>query len=168
VKMAGGTPLNHAPRTKAIASAVPAAWPHDSAAREPGSGEPLAQLYKAEGLNVLPNLATHAAGGFSTEAGIMEMLSRMQSGKFKVCAHLADWFEEFRGYHRKDSLIVKVNDDLMSATRIRVMDHRYAKAVEFGGRRRRLTSSWLFWAWCPWLSWGHDCRAALSGISPPG
>jgi hypothetical protein len=51
----------------------------------------------------------------------------MRSGRFKVASHLSDWFEEFRLYHRKDCVIVKVNDDLMSATRIAVMGRRYAK-----------------------------------------
>ncbi len=100
-------------------------------------GEPLANLYRAEGLNMLPGHATHATGGYSTEASILEMLSRMRTGRFKVAAHLAEWFDEFRAYPRKDGLIVKVNDDIMSATRVAVMDHRSAKPVEFGARPRR-------------------------------
>ena len=32
----------------------------------------------------------------------MEMLSRMETGRFKVFKDLNDWFEEFRLYHRKD------------------------------------------------------------------
>jgi hypothetical protein len=30
----------------------------------------------------------------------MDMLIRMESGRFKVFAHLNDWWEEFRLYHR--------------------------------------------------------------------
>jgi len=45
----------------------------------------------------------------------------MKTGRFKVAAHCADWFEEFRGYCRKDNQIVKYKDDLMSATRIAVI-----------------------------------------------
>ncbi len=30
----------------------------------------------------------------------MDMLDRMQTGRFKVFRHLNDWFEEFRLYHR--------------------------------------------------------------------
>lgn len=126
-KMAGGTPLNHASRMRSIAPAVPVAWPHDGAAREHGSGQPLARLYKAEGLKMRPTHATHpGGGGFSTEAGILDMLTLMRDGKFKVAAHLSDWFDEFRGYHRKEGQIVKINDDLMSATRIAVMERRHA------------------------------------------
>jgi hypothetical protein len=129
-KMSGGTPLNHAARIKAVAPSVHVAWPHDGAAREAGSGEPLAALYKREGLKMLAGHATHAAGGYSTEAGILEMLTRMRDGRFKVAAHLADWFDEFRVYHRDKGQIVKVNDDLMSASRIAVMAHRKARVDE--------------------------------------
>ena len=51
----------------------------------------------------------------------MAMLSRMQSGQFKVFDHLNDWWDEFRLYHRKDGKVVKEGDDLMSATRYAVM-----------------------------------------------
>ena len=47
----------------------------------------------------------------------MDMLTRMQTGRFKVFRHLSDRFEEFRLYHRKDGKVVKEDDDLISATR---------------------------------------------------
>jgi hypothetical protein len=43
---------------------------------------------------------------------------------------LADWWEEFRLYHRNDGKIVKEGDDLMSATRYAIMCLRFAKADE--------------------------------------
>jgi hypothetical protein len=89
--MIGGTPLNHAARIKAIAAAVPVAWPHDGTARDKGSGDELAAIYKREGLKMLPEHAQHATGGYSTEAGIMELLTRMRDGRFKVASHLSDW-----------------------------------------------------------------------------
>ena len=58
----------------------------------------------------------------------MEMLDRMQAGRWKVFSHLVDWFEEFRLYHRKDGLIVKLQDDLMSASRYGLMMKRFGKA----------------------------------------
>jgi phage terminase large subunit-like protein len=128
-KLSGGIPVTHASRIKAIARDVPVAWPHDGSDREKGSGEPLANIYKREGLNMLRTHATHPDGGYSTEAGITEMLGRMRTGCFKVAAHLVDWFDEFRTYHRKEGLIIKLNDDLLSATRIAVMDRRHAKAL---------------------------------------
>jgi hypothetical protein len=50
----------------------------------------------------------------------MEMLTRMRDGRFKVAAHLSDWFDEFRGYHRKDGQItvsrIGADDDDLSHT----------------------------------------------------
>jgi hypothetical protein len=60
------------------------------------------------------------------EAGLMEMLTRMEQGKFKVFNTMYDWFQEYRLYHRKDGKLVKLKDDLMSATRYAVMSLRYA------------------------------------------
>jgi hypothetical protein len=61
----------------------------------------------------------------------MEMLSRMEPGRFKVFKDLNDWFEEFRLYHRKDGRAVKERDDLMSATRHAVMMLRDAKTLDW-------------------------------------
>jgi hypothetical protein len=66
-------------------------------------------------------------GSVSVEAGIADMLIRMESGRFKVLKHLHEWFEEFRLYHRKDGRVHKEGDDLMSATRYAVMMLRYAE-----------------------------------------
>ena len=57
----------------------------------------------------------------------MDMLQRMESGRFKVFKHLNDWFEEFRLYHRKDGKVVKEGDDLMAATRYALMMLRFAQ-----------------------------------------
>jgi hypothetical protein len=56
----------------------------------------------------------------------MAMLDRMKTGRLKVFSHLGEWFEEFRLYHRKDGLIAKERDDLLSATRIAIMMLRVA------------------------------------------
>jgi phage terminase large subunit-like protein len=105
---------------------LPWAWPHDGLQHDKGSGEQLAAQYRAQGLRMLPVRATFEDGSFGVEAGIAQMLDRMQTGRFKVFEHLGDWFEEFRLYHRKDGLIVKVGDDLMSATRYGLMMLRFA------------------------------------------
>ena len=57
---------------------------------------------------------------------LMEMLDRMQTGRFKVFAGLDDWMQEFRLYHRKDGRVVKERDDLLSATRYGIMMRRKA------------------------------------------
>jgi len=134
-RVADALPIQHAAAMKLIGANVPVAWPKDGADREKGSGEPLAAVYKRQDLIMLPEHATWPDGGVSTEAGILEMDERMKSGRFKVAAHLSDWFEEYRFYHRKDGQIVKLKDDLLSATRIAVMMKRFGRAVQLGGRR---------------------------------
>jgi hypothetical protein len=61
----------------------------------------------------------------------------MQTMRFRVFAHLEDWFEEFRLYHRKDGMVVKLTDDLMSATRYALMMRRMAKTQEESETRMR-------------------------------
>ena len=143
----GSLPINHAKAMKAVAAEVPVAWPQDGTSREKTSGITVAASYKKEGLRMLDVHATWPDGGVSTEAGIMEIQDRMTSGRFKIAAHLTQWFEEFRMYHRKDGQIVKERDDLMSATRIGVMMKRFAKQVQLGSdqrkRRRQLVADGL-------------------------
>jgi hypothetical protein len=76
---------------------------------------------------MLPRHATHATGGYDTEVGIMNMNTRMRQGQLLVAQRCCEWCAEFIGYHRKDGLLVKQNDDLMSATRIGVMQIRDAR-----------------------------------------
>ena len=72
------------------------------------------------------------------------MLERMQTGLLKVFRHLSDWFEEFRLYHRDAGKVVKLRDDLISATRYALMCLRFAKP-----RRARAASraSWNIRRW---------------------
>ena len=70
----------------------------------------------------------------------MQMDERMSTGKWKVAAHLNPWFEEYREYHRVKGLIVKVRDDIMSASRIGMMMRRYGKRLPtFDPRGRSAT-----------------------------
>jgi hypothetical protein len=136
-RVADALPIQHAFAMKQIGAAVPVAWPKDGADREKSSGEPLAAAYKKHDLKMLSDHATwpvEAGGGVSTEAGILEMDDRMKSGRFKVAAHLSEWFDEYRFYHRKDGFIVKMKDDLMSATRVGVMMKRFARTVTLGSK----------------------------------
>jgi hypothetical protein len=55
------------------------------------------------------------------------MLTRMESGRFKVFKWHQDWFDEFRLYHRKDGKVHKEHDDLMAATRYAIMMLRFAQ-----------------------------------------
>ncbi len=134
IRIKDGLPINHAAAMKPLGAAVPVAWPHDGNQRDKGSGEALAPQYRKHGLKMLHEHATWPDGGYSTEAGILEMCERFESGRLKVAAELSPWFEEYRLYHRKDGLIVKIQDDLMSATRTGIMMKRYARAVPLGSK----------------------------------
>lgn len=103
------------------------AWPPDAYQRDKRSGGTLQMDYESHGLMMLKTHATHPDGGNGVEAGIMQILERMQSGRLKVFAHLTDWWDEFRMYHRKEGLIVKERDDLMDAMRYAVMMLRFAE-----------------------------------------
>lgn len=109
--------------------AIPFAWPHDGYQHDKGSGKQLSDQYKSAGLNMLDDHSTHEAGGNGVEAGLMEMLDRMRTGRLKVFSTCIEWFQEFLMYHRKDGKVVKLQDDLMSATRYAIMMKRHATQV---------------------------------------
>ena len=132
VRMADALSIVHADAMKRIGGNVPVAWPRDGTERDVHSGDPLAVGYRKHGILMLPDHATWADGGVSTEAGIAEWDEREKTGRLKVAAHLSDWLEERRFYHRKDGKIVKMKDDLMSATRMLLMMRRHARAVTLG------------------------------------
>lgn len=134
VRMTDALPIQHAAAMKQVGADVPVSWPQDGTAREK-SGAVVAGLYKKEGLRMLPEHATFPKGGYSTEAAIEEMLAREATGRLKVAAHLQDYFEERRFYHRKDGLVVHLKDDILSATQKAIMMLRYAKPVMLGSKR---------------------------------
>jgi len=124
------TPMMFAAATKPWGDWLPWAWPHDG--KQSGGKfdnqeqQQLAAIYKKHGLAMLFQHAQFEDGTNGVESGITDMYERMETGRWKVFNHLADWFEEFELYHRKDGLIVKLNDDLISASRYALMMKRYA------------------------------------------
>jgi hypothetical protein len=123
----------HASVLRAKGAWIPVAWPHDGN-NDTAAGPQLARQYRDCDVNMrsenakFPETAERGAPArTSVEAGISEMLNRMETGRFKVFSNLNDWFEEFRLYHRKDGKIVKERDDVISATRYALMDLRFAK-----------------------------------------
>jgi phage terminase large subunit-like protein len=127
------TPLIHAAALKPWGKNIPWAWPHDGNIHDKNSGEQLSVTYREQGLNMLPEHATFENGSNSVEAGLTDMLMRMESGRFKVFRHLSEWFEEFRLYHRKDGKVVKEYDDLLACTRYAIMMLRSAARVRKAG-----------------------------------
>jgi hypothetical protein len=134
----------HCSTIKAHGQDIPVIWPHDGYTHERGSGISLADQYRNEGVNMLPFHFTNppapgqmeGSGGNSVEAGIMDMLSRMESGRFKVFKHLKPWWDEFSQYHRQDGKVVKIFDDAMSATRYATGSLRFAELAGMSGYKK--------------------------------
>ena len=121
-----------------IAANVPVAWPRDAGNRGQATGEPLIETYKQTGLKMLPEHAQTRDGKINTEAEILDLQVRMSTGRFKAAAHLGDFWDEYRQYHRTENLdLVKVNDDILSALRCAVTMRRYAVQGMLGSQVKR-------------------------------
>lgn len=143
------TPLYHAACIKAWGATMPWAWPADGLQTEKGSGVQLAEQYRLQGLKMLHEHAQYPeqeddtrVSRVSVEAGVTDMLDRMLTHRLKVFSNLGDWFEEKRLYHRKDGKIVKLADDLMSATRYGIMSLRYAEVLKKSTALERPRPDW--------------------------
>jgi phage terminase large subunit-like protein len=122
------SPIIHAAAIRPWGDWIPVAWPHDGLQHDKGSGVQLAEQYRRQGLNLLPERATFEDGSNGVEAGVSDMLQRMQTGRWKVFSTCKAWMEEFRLYHRDGGKIVKERDDLISASRYGLMAKRFAAA----------------------------------------
>lgn len=112
---------------KGWAKNFPFAWPHDGLQHEKGGGEQLKTQYADAGFSMIGVHATWPEGGNSVESGVWQLQERMKNGTFKVFSNLSDWFEEKRLYHRDEhGKIVKVRDDILSATRYAFMMRRHS------------------------------------------
>jgi len=120
------SPIIHAASIKPWGAWIPVAWPHDGLQHDKGSGEQLAEQYRAQGLNLTTERAIFDDGTNGVEAGVSEMFQRMQTGRWKVFSTCTMWLEEFRLYHRDKGLIVKERDDVLSASRYAMMMRRFA------------------------------------------
>ncbi|MCK6452446.1 MAG: terminase family protein [Alphaproteobacteria bacterium] len=121
-RRANEVPAVHAEAIKRRGAWIPVSWPGDGLQRDKGSGQALRDLYFEHGLSMLPKPASYGdARGRAVEPGVLEMLERMRTGRWKVFRTCAAWLEEFRAYHRKDGRIVKHRDDAISASRYALM-----------------------------------------------
>lgn len=127
-------PAIHADAIKQRGAWIPISWPKDGYQHEKGTGKELHESYRSKGLNMFrehftnpPRLGEEEGkGGVSVEAGIMEMLEMMETGRFKVFSTVTAFWEEKGMYHRKGGKIIPLFDDFMSATRYAVMFRRHA------------------------------------------
>lgn len=132
------TPPIHAAAIKPWGAWLPVVWPADGLQTEKGAGTALSLQYRLQGLNLLPEHFTNPPnfaegkeegdGGIGVEPGLMEMLTRMQTGRFKVFSTCQKFLQEKRTYHRDEhSRLVKKFDDVISATRYATMSLRHAR-----------------------------------------
>jgi hypothetical protein len=142
-------PPMHAAAIKPWGDWIPIVWPQDGLQTEKGSGAPLADQYRAQGLYLLPHHFTNppspdqeeGQGGIGVEPGLIEMLTRMQTGRFKVFSTCRYFLEEVRMYHRDEKgKVVKINDDVISACRYAAQSLRFAMTKPI---IRRQTDEWV-------------------------
>ena len=95
---------------------------HDAQNTEKGSGKSMIEFYKEAGINVQADTFYNFMDMKGTknnlvEPGLMNILQRMKTGRYKVFKTCGKVFEEMRRYHRKDGKIVKKFDDALDAMR---------------------------------------------------
>lgn len=121
---------------------IPWAWPHDGRQNpekfDNKDFKQLKDIYAGHGLSMLPIHAQMPDGSNGVEGSVAMMLEMMMTDRFKVFDHLSEWFEEFDMYHRKDGLIVKEADDLLSATRYATMMRRFAIVMAKPGTAKKI------------------------------
>lgn len=106
---------------------VPVSWPHDALKHDKNTKSTVRDLYADCDVNMLPERATFPDGGNSVEMGLLEILDRMITNRFKVFSQMEMFWEEFRLYHRKDGKVVKTRDDFLDAVRYAIMMIRHAE-----------------------------------------
>jgi len=120
----------HADEIKSRGDWIPVAWPHDGMEKDKKSGQPLYKDYRQHGVQMLHRSARYEndiGGSQAVEPIVIEVMNRMETGRFKVFMHLHKFFEEYRLLHRKQGVIVPIRDDIMKAVFYGVMMRRFAK-----------------------------------------
>jgi len=125
---------------KAKGAWIPCMWPHDGmSADDKGRDRSKRRTLEDEGVNMHESWFTNppapeqkeGSGGNSVEIGLLEMLTRMETGRLKIFSTCREFFKEKAQYHRKmkggKTEVVKLNDDVISALRYAVMSLRHAR-----------------------------------------
>lgn len=126
---------------------IPVAWPHDGLNTEKSTGDELRKSYADLGLQMLPARATNppdpaqgqkeGQGGNSVEKSLQDMYVRMETGRFRVFSTCRLWFQEQKVYHRDEKgRLVKLRDDLISASRTACMMLRHARTESVKQRKQ--------------------------------
>jgi len=119
---------------------IPCVWPHDGMSMDDkGKDKSKRSLLEDEGVNMHDTWFTNppaigekeGSGGNSVETGLMNMLTRMETGRLKVFSTCDNFFKEKSQYHRKmksgKSEIQKINDDVISAFRYACQSLRHSR-----------------------------------------
>ncbi len=125
----------HAAAVNARGRHIPVMYPHDAEKGDRSTGIKLAQQYRDMGCNMHYMHFTNppadgeeeGKGGNAVDAGLIEMFTRMQSGRLKVFSNLVDWFKEKQMFHTNDKGLVRKYNDIMDATRYAIMSLRHAR-----------------------------------------
>lgn len=150
----------HASAVRQFGEKIPVAWPQDALQHDKKSGHQYKVEMAREGLNMCEHYARYPdvkdekgnvrPGTNSVEAGVIDMVQRFAQGRLKVFAGCDAFFDEYDMYHRKDGLLVKLNDDVLSAARYGVMMIRYAEVPQndwgdfsSANFRNRIDDSWI-------------------------
>ena len=133
------------------------AWPRDGIHEEKTTGNQLIEMYRSEGMKVLPIHAQYPGsrrrkrgnqgGGttlstLSVERGILDIQTRIDVDRFKVFSTCPLFFEEMRQYHRVEGKIIKTMDDIMDAVRYGIMMLRFADVPTPTVYRNREAPDW--------------------------
>lgn len=145
----GGVPSQHGTAINARGVWIPVILPHDADNTEKGSGKSVSMYYREAGVNVQPETFYNPItwDGKKTnfvEPGIMDILQRMKTGRFKVFSTCGRFFEEMRRYHRKDGKIYKEFDDVMDAARYSALSVAN-RGVSYGESRAGYSQSFTDW-----------------------
>jgi hypothetical protein len=138
------TPVQHVAALRPWGRELRFAYPMDGNRQTlDGAGVALATQYRNLGLNMLHEYSHYVEGdgkkSVSVEAGLFDMLTRMETGRWKVFKEHLDWFDEYRLYHRKDGKVVAEGDDLLCASRYALMSLRHASTTKaYHNFRRKL------------------------------
>lgn len=124
---------------KQVGPWIPNIWPHDGMGQgDTQKDKSKKKLLEDEGVLMHHTWFTNppafgveeGKGGNNVDIGLFDMHNRMTSGRFKVFETCTGFFKEKALYHRKlkngQSEVVKLNDDIISATRYAVMSLRHA------------------------------------------
>lgn len=111
------SPLLHAAAIKARGEWIPGDIdPSANGERKMEDGQQLTEIYR-KAIYGDPNSEMLALADNTVQAGIYEVLTRLQTGRLKFFKSLTATRNEFLGYHRDKGKVVKRNDHCMDALR---------------------------------------------------